>query len=205
MTEQELKEQMEFQQWKAEKQKQEAKAQQKKEDMDTALGCGCFIMVICLIVGYFVFHKCDSNQDEPKVEKTENVESTKNTEEKVEDVKYDKTNSVEITDLTISPSGADGGVSVNMEIKNTSDKTIKYFTWEGMLLNRVGDPVKCAKTGDIIKRGIIIGPVEPGKSTESHWTNLWYTRLANNIGISKIQIDYMDGSRIVINNPKDLR
>ena len=213
MTEQELKEQMEFQQWKAEKQKkeQEAMAQQKKKDDEaTGLGCGCFILIICLVVGYFAFQKCGSNQDKPQKENVENVENTETEEdteesENTEKVKYDKTNSVEITNLNISPAGDDGGVSVYMEIKNTSDKTIKYFIWEGMLINRVGDPVKCAKTGDVIKRGTIMGPLEPGESVENHWTNLWYTRLANNIAISKIQIIYMDGSSIVINNPKDLK
>mgnify|MGYP007002664279 CR=1 FL=1 len=192
MTEQDLKEQIEFQRWKAEKQKQEAIAQKKKEEENTNLGCGCIFLLICLVVGYFVYNKCSSDDTESK-EKVEKVES------------YDKTNSVEITHLAITSIGKDGGVSVHVGIKNTSDKVIKYFTWEGMVLNRVGDPVKCMKTGDVIKRGTIMGPIQPGESMDNYWTNLWYTRLADNIAISKVQIDYMDGSNIVINDVKGLR
>lgn len=212
MTENELKQQLEFLQWKEEKQKYEEEKKKKEDEKNTCWGCLAIILILSFAFGSIKSCIFGDDHKEKKVKKEQVVKSENN--ESSEPIKkatvelkpivYDKTNSVMITSLYMTTQPSSGAVDIYMSFKNTSDKTIKYFIWYGRVLNRVDDPVPDLKTGEISKRGRCMGPIEPDQMVEEYWSNMWYNRLAQKILITKVKLIYMDETSISIDNVNKL-
>ena len=105
---------------------------------------------------------------------------------------------------TTEPNSA-GGVDVEIEFFNSSEKTINYISFWLTPYNKVGDVVT-----DRLRRGStrgirFTGPIESGKSNtyiefakipESNnvWKNIWYNNSIHCATIHKIKVEYNDGT-----------
>lgn len=100
-------------------------------------------------------------------------------------------------------------LNLNIFFKNTSEKTIKYIKWGVRFKNTVGDymPVygydfaECEETG----------PYEPGKVKQNNGLVWKFYSSALNIydvaeaEIMQIEIEYMDGSKVSLNQPDAIK
>ena len=75
----------------------------------------------------------------------------------------DVQNILKIVNADIYRIDSAGGVSVDIGWENTSDKTIKYITFEVCAYNAVGDPVRCQIRGYYNKELTHTGPYGPGE------------------------------------------
>jgi len=92
-----------------------------------------------------------------------------------------------------------GGVSVNFNYKNLSNKTIKYLDWTGYPINAVGDAVTCSVRGNSSYSGRSTGPVKPNHyNNGGYWDCAWYCFQAKKMVLTDISIEYMDGSTLDI-------
>lgn len=114
-------------------------------------------------------------------------------------VRRDKiNNSVKLTSYYLSSPNSASGVDAYVYYKNLSDKTIKYFYWEGYPINAVGDQVNCEIRGNKVFRGKDTGPIKKGQSGGGCWGCAWYNWTAKKLIITSIEIEYMDGSSLHI-------
>jgi hypothetical protein len=101
---------------------------------------------------------------------------------------------IAIPNLWVHSPNSAGGVSVSLEFKNISDKTIKYITFNFQAFNRVNDPVNCTIRNSSNRLAEVTGPILPMKGQHVAWSNLWYNSTIDNAKIKSVQIEYMDGS-----------
>ena len=90
---------------------------------------------------------------------------------------------------------ADGvDISVTWQyLDNTKD--IKYLYFTMLPYNCVGDPIS-GRYDKGSKRGKITGPISSSnKRQESHWETFWYNNTVCSIKITKVEVEYMDGSK----------
>lgn len=88
-----------------------------------------------------------------------------------------------------------GGVSVGWKFQNTGTKSIKYASFFFIPYNSVGDAVGCSITGKSEDGGKFTGPLEPNQITDGiHLENLWYNNSIRSVKITKVYIQYMDGT-----------
>lgn len=111
-------------------------------------------------------------------------------------------NSVHITTARLSAPNSAAGVDAIVRFVNRSNKTIKYFRWEGYALNAVGDIVtsELSYDGNYYFGGKDTGPIKPGKSGGGCWSCIIYNWTAKKLVLSKIDIEYMDGSELNISS-----
>jgi hypothetical protein len=97
-----------------------------------------------------------------------------------------------------SPNSA-GGVSVQLDFVNLSGKTIKYADFYFIPYNAVGDAVSC-RTRRQSERGVqCTGPLENGLWKRGMvFSNAWYNNSIKTVKITKIDIQYIDGSKTEI-------
>ena len=101
-----------------------------------------------------------------------------------------------IDDISPSRPNSAGGVDVEIDITNISDKTIKYIRYTVKPYNAVGDVVR----GDISRKSLerlkVTGPIASGErsSRGSVWSNVWYNYSIECIKLTRVDITYMDGS-----------
>lgn len=133
-------------------------------------------------------------QDSFRVENERNREDSIRTAKRIETIK----NSIKIKGYHLSSPNSVGGVGAFFHYKNLSDKTIKYFVWTGYPINAVGDPVSCTVRGYSLQKGEATGPIKKGASRKSHWDCIWYNWQAEKLILTKIEIEYMDGSTLEI-------
>ncbi len=87
-----------------------------------------------------------------------------------------------------------GGASVRFHFINTSGKTIKYAKFSMIPYNAVGDAVG-SSVGDHSEFTLkFTGPIEPGKYQGVQGENCWYNSTIKSARISKVEIQYMDGT-----------
>ena len=91
-----------------------------------------------------------------------------------------------------------GGVSVKGTLINTDERTIKYVTLRFVPFNAVNDVVQCT-----IKRvsdyGLeCTGPIPTNKPYAFFGENMWYNHSIVSIAISRVEIQYMDGTKETI-------
>lgn len=95
---------------------------------------------------------------------------------------------------TKTPNSA-GGVDVFIDFVNLSDKTVKYVNWTAIPYNAVGDKVR----GEISRRSEVkflkTGPISPYEGTRGYWETLWYNYSIICMEITRLSIEYMDGSK----------
>ncbi|MCW7552127.1 hypothetical protein NX722_05600 [Endozoicomonas gorgoniicola] len=115
---------------------------------------------------------------------------------------------------TLSPNSA-GGVNVQIQVLNTSPKTIKYITYWLTAYNRVGDSVPDKITKRSTKRVDYTGPLDPGatnaqkelygrNTTTDYWENIWYNSSIRCATMDKVEITYMDNTEIQIRDTAPL-
>lgn len=109
--------------------------------------------------------------------------------------------SVKILKAYLSSPNSAGGVDAHLVWKNVSKKTIKYLTWRGYPINAVGDAVECEIRGVSERGGKVTGPIKPGTTYgyNYYWECLWYNYSAKKLVLTGINIEYMDGSTMRIN------
>lgn len=110
---------------------------------------------------------------------------------------------IRIKGVTTSSPNSAGGVDLNVKWTNMSDKTIKYITFTAYPVNAVGDVVY----SDINRyalgkfRGQETGPIEKGQGNKAGWVfeNAWYNNTIIKANLTQIDIEYMDGTRQILN------
>ena len=109
--------------------------------------------------------------------------------------------SVKILKAYLSSPNSAGGVDAHLVWKNVSKKTIKYLAWSGYPVNAVGDAVECEIRGRSESGGKVTGPIKPGTTYGYgyYWECLWYNYSAKKLVLTGIDIEYMDGSTMRIN------
>lgn len=109
--------------------------------------------------------------------------------------------SVKIIKAYLSSPNSAGGVDAHLVWKNVSKKTIKYLTWSGYPINAVGDAVECEIRGVSESGGKVTGPIKPGTTYGYgyYWECLWYNYSAKKLVLTGIDIEYIDGSTMRIN------
>lgn len=102
-----------------------------------------------------------------------------------------------INNLMLSKPNTVGGHEVVLNFTNTSQKTIKYLNWTGVMRNAVNDIVEDETSKQTILRGKYTGPLKPGESTQDCY-GTYYNWSAKTIEFISIQIIYMDNSSLSI-------
>ena len=96
---------------------------------------------------------------------------------------------------TGNPNSA-GGVDFHVVWQNTSNKVIKYCYFTVVPYNSVEDIVSCTIRHQSEFTGKVTGPIDPGQwyGENYSWQNAWYNNTIVKAKLTKIQIDYMDGT-----------
>lgn len=92
-----------------------------------------------------------------------------------------------------SPNSA-GGCDYRLYYVNRSKKVIKYLTWYGNAYNAVDDKVACSARQRYDFSGQETGPIESGAVGGGMWDCVVYNFSARSMRLSRIDIEYMDGS-----------
>ncbi|MBQ8036550.1 MAG: hypothetical protein IJ268_06100 [Proteobacteria bacterium] len=99
----------------------------------------------------------------------------------------------------LRPSGGSVFRGPYVEYKNTSSKTYKYVHFSFLPYNAVGDAV--ADKPSSLKA---TGPQEPGPGLlmtyKLHNDSIWYDNTVDHIIITSIRIEYMDGSKELLDS-----
>jgi len=94
-----------------------------------------------------------------------------------------------------------GGVNLNIDIINSSRKSIKYIYYYVTFYNSVDDVVACSITNDSYSIGLKdTGPIKPLGYSDSSWDGIIYNNSANKVKFESIEVEYMDGARKNFNN-----
>lgn len=226
MTEYEKKEFEEFLQWKKEEQKEANLAQQRLEEQteqpsgssnrfakqNEKTEKAIYVLGLILIV-YFISllvsnRNSDSKESRINQNHTETVDSLQAIRDSMQQASVDSIkkanrikllkNSVRITTVRLSSPNSAGGVDAIVFYKNLSDKTIKYFYWEGCAKNAVGDIVENEIGGRVLFRGKDTGPIKPRKTGGGCWDCIIYNSTARKLIITEVAIEYMDGTELKI-------
>lgn len=226
MTEYEKKEFEEFLQWKKEKQKEANLAQQRLEEQteqqsessnrfakqNKKTEKAIYVLGLILIV-YFISLLVSNRNSDSKESRiirnhTETVDSLQTIRDSMQQASVDSIkkanrikllkNSVRITTARLSSPNSAGGVDAIVFYKNLSDKTIKYFYWEGCAKNAVGDIVENEIGGRVLFRGKDTGPIKPRKTGGGCWDCIIYNSTARKLIITEVAIEYMDGTELKI-------
>lgn len=96
------------------------------------------------------------------------------------------------------------GTNVYFECYNPTGKIIKYVTLYVKALNPVKDVVKDPKTGKTIIDLKCVGPIKPYQKGRYVFKYVWFSDLPETASITKILVQYMDGTIKTINNYKDI-
>ena len=88
-----------------------------------------------------------------------------------------------------------GGVEWSFEIRNNSDKEIKYIIFQWSCYNAVGDLIRDEITGESYKRCKFTGPLAPGETTGRIGnTTKFYNYSYASMKWDEIVVEYMDGT-----------
>lgn len=176
-----------------------------------AFGGGLIFIIFIIILLSHSFQK----QNEIQLKQEQAYDSIRNERNKIIELKTAKEkavkdsiakvkrintlrHTVKITTAHLSSPNSAGGCDATVYYKNLSNKTIKYFYWEGFCKNTVGDRVACEIRGYETYRGKDTGPVRPRRSSGGTWDCIIYNYSARKLIITNVEIVYMDGSSINI-------
>lgn len=84
------------------------------------------------------------------------------------------------------------GTGMNITIFNSSNKTIKYITFNFIGYNAVGDPV--ISRGKKLQTFKGIGPIEPDEEVTYNDEYVWFTDIVQSAKLKSIVVQYMNGS-----------
>ena len=104
-----------------------------------------------------------------------------------------KKSSVEIGYIVPSRNSADG-VKIMHFYYNASGKEIKYITFSYAPFNSVGDLVGCRISNKVEVSGRLTGPISENTYSYVEWENMWYNATVSKVVLTKLHIEYMDGT-----------
>ncbi len=103
-----------------------------------------------------------------------------------------------IVEMVLGEPNYVGGCDYKFGYVNKSQKTIKYLYWTGTAYNAVNDPVCCDIRDTATCSGRDTGPIETGYRGGGIWECVVYNHSAYTLKLSRIKIEYMDGSTMSI-------
>jgi len=90
-----------------------------------------------------------------------------------------------------------GGVSISYSYQNLSNKVIKYISFYFIPYNAVHDSVTCRTTYKSENSVTATGPIQPNIwNNGCLFQNAWYNNTIIDVKVSKVEIEYMDGSMV---------
>lgn len=90
------------------------------------------------------------------------------------------------------------GICVRHSFYNAGEKRIKYLIFSYLPFNQVGDVVACTISKKSEVNAKITGPIEAKRKQNVGWEHLWYNSTVSKVLITKIHIQYMDGTEELI-------
>ncbi|MDU0204902.1 hypothetical protein ACYEXS_35745 [Paenibacillus sp. MAH-36] len=93
-----------------------------------------------------------------------------------------------------------GGVDLEIEWANNSDKVIKYVVFSVEPYNAVNDIVVSQIGGNSLFKGKITGPVSKDDVglKNSYWENAWYNNSINTVQLVNVTIQYLDDTIVTL-------
>lgn len=185
------------------------KPRNKKKETAILL-CLCFLLVLWFISQLMSLNKSETSTENQyttgnRYETTDSLQAIRDSVQQASADSIKKANriellkhSVRITTARLSSPNSAGGVDAIVYYKNLSDKTIKYFYWEGYAKNAVGDIVESEIGGREIFRGKDTGPIKTRKTGGGCWDCIIYNWTAKKLVITEVTIEYMDGTELKI-------
>lgn len=106
-----------------------------------------------------------------------------------------------------SPNSA-GGVDAHVYFVNATDQPIRYVRIDVGAFNAVGDPVASSIGRRHVGSLNATGPFAPGRGNGgltrgAYWTNVWYNHSIRCIEVLKVEVEFMDRSKRVM-DPDDV-
>lgn len=103
---------------------------------------------------------------------------------------------IQVSKVSTNDPNSAGGVNFSVVWQNTSDKVIKYCYFTVVPYNSVGDAVSCTIRHQSEFTGKVTGPINPGQRYGENysWQNAWYNNSIVKAKLTKIRIEYMDGT-----------
>ena len=92
-------------------------------------------------------------------------------------------------------------VDLDISVINPYKQRIKYIWFTFKATNPVGDPAKDMRTGQSEKTVQGVGPIEYGNEGSYTFESLFYSKVIETIKVTKIKIQFFDGSEKIITNP----
>lgn len=182
-------------------------AKQNKK-MEKAMYVLCLILLVYFISLLVSNINSDSKESRSIRNHTETVDSLQFIQDSITNARADSIkkahrinllkNSVRITTARLSAPNSAAGVDAIIYYKNLSNKTIKYFYWEGYAKNAVGDIVENEIGGRELFGGKDTGPIKPRKTGGGCWDCIIYNSTARKLIITEVTIEYMDGTELKI-------
>jgi hypothetical protein len=104
--------------------------------------------------------------------------------------------------LDVSKPNHVGGVNVYLDVRNFSNKIVKYYTFELEAYNKVGDVVTSEIGHRSTERVQATGPFMPNKNAMGTWENVWYNSTISCVKMKSVSIQYIDNVTITLNKDK---
>lgn len=104
-------------------------------------------------------------------------------------------NSIKVLEFKHNVNSA-GGVDVDIQFSNISQKTIKYVTFKIGVFNRVFDRINCTITHKNYFEVLYTGPLNKGATDKKHWDPSYYNKDTYKAFITGVNIEYMDGAKL---------
>lgn len=109
---------------------------------------------------------------------------------------------IRVTKLSTGEPNSVGGVDLFIGYKNMSEKTIKYATFVIVPYNNVGDEAICDTRKHSTFSAEDQGPHAKGEGLAGdynwYWKNAWYNWTIDRLELKRIDIEYMDGTKVSI-------
>ena len=125
------------------------------------------------------------------------LEEKQKEEEKIKDLK----STIKVTKVWTSSPNSAGGVDLFINWKNLSNKVVKYAYFTVIPYNSVKDNVTCTIRKYSRFTAQDEGPYKQGQGlsgTYWRWENAWYNYTIKGVNLCEVEIEYMDGSSITI-------
>jgi hypothetical protein len=102
-----------------------------------------------------------------------------------------------------SPPNSAGGVDAHVYFVNTTDQQLRYVRIDVGAYNAVGDAAPSTISRRHVERLQAVGPFEPGRGngnlmSGAFWENVWYNNSIACIKVERVEVEFMDRSKKVI-------
>jgi hypothetical protein len=96
-----------------------------------------------------------------------------------------------------------GGITLDVNIDNLTDKTVKYYRYQLSLYNAVGDKISSDLHNGNLDGSMcweITGPVNPYESVHQNASSFYNNTFKGNYKLDWIQIEFTDGTVLTLNS-----